>query len=89
MLQVKFFHFDLHKPKGAKQDQVENAINDWLKEAGNVTILTEDATPMEVSQGHIIWTIWYEDHNNKNELDDTSTSLSYLEYLESIENEKE
>lgn len=88
MLQVKFFYFDLHKPKGAKQDTIEKAINEWLEKAGNITVLTDDASPMEVTQGHIIWTIWYEDHNKKDD-EDTPTSLSYLEYLESIDSDDE
>lgn len=81
MLQVKFFYFDLHKPKGAKQDQIEKTVNDWLKDAGNVTVLTVDAIPSEISQGHIIWTIWYEDNNDPDELDNTATSLALLEHL--------
>lgn len=78
MLQVKFFYFDLHKPKGTKPEQIEVKINEWLKSAGDITVLTEDAIPTEVTQGHIIWTIWYEDYNNKEEADTVPRSLDSL-----------
>lgn len=81
MLQVKFFYFDLHKPKGSKADQIEQAINDWLKEAGHITVITEDSIPVEVTQGHIIWNIWYEDYNDPDETDDTASSLAAVNSL--------
>lgn len=78
MLQVKFFYFDLHRPKGTKPDKIEKTVNDWLKEAGNITVITEDATPSEISQGHIIWTIWYEDYNDEDESDTVPRSLASI-----------
>jgi len=84
MLQVKFFYFDLHKPKGTKAEVIEKTINDWLKEAGHVTILTEDSGPVEVTQGHIIWTIWYEDFNDTEEADNTASSLASIIGLNDI-----
>lgn len=83
MLQVKFFYFDLHKPKGTKAEIIEKTINDWLKEAGDVTVLTEESVPTEVTQGHIIWTIWYEDNNDHDELDNTASSLLLINSLNS------
>lgn len=80
MLQVKFFYYDLHKPNGAKPGQIEKEVNEWLSGAGDIVVLTEDAIPSEVSQGHIIWTIWYEDYNNKKEKDGVSRSLASLDF---------
>lgn len=81
MLQIKFFHFDLHKPKGAKAEVIEKTINDWLKEAGHITVITEESVPSEITQGHIIWTIWYEDYNDPDEKDDTASSLAAVNSL--------
>jgi hypothetical protein len=80
MLQVKFFYYDLHKPKGAKPEHIEKDVNEWLASAGDIIVLTEDAIPIEVTQGHIIWTIWYEDYNNKKEKVGVSRSLATLDF---------
>jgi len=81
MLQLKFFYFDLHKPKGTKAEEIEKTINDWLKGAGHITVITEESTPSEVTQGHIIWTIWYEDYNNPDEKDNTASSIASINAL--------
>ena len=87
MLQIKFFYYDLHKPNGAKSETIENQINEWLKNAGNIVILTEDSAPSEISQGHLIWQIWYEDYNNENESENVSRSMRSLDLADIIEEE--
>lgn len=67
MLQVKNFMFDLHKKTGVLPVEMDKQINEWLKNAGLIEVLTTDSTPTEIGDGYYIWSIWYEDLNNEGE----------------------
>jgi len=77
MLQVKVFIFNLHKPNGHTDIAITNEVNEWLKGAGYVEILTSDSQQFEIGTGFLIWTIWYEDLNNDDESEKVATS--YIE----------